>query len=137
MIIIQSARLVPAGFHAITLWPFVFAVPGALTPALRAHEAVHWRRQMLWAVVALLLGLLVATLGGPTWAWLPAPLAGLGAWWGLYAGSKAFRWAEEAVAHRAEVAAGGDSYRCAYSLLRYGTGRTLDDAFRALSPPPS
>ena len=64
-------------------------VPMEITPALRAHEAVHGERQMAYSD--------------------PDIEDGILAWWMRYIGDPVFRLAEELVAHRAE-------YRLLYAM---------------------
>lgn len=105
---IVATSLIPRGFDAIAAWPFVFIRPTArYDAALIAHEMVHYQRQ----------------------AWI-TPL-----WWLRYAASRSFRWREEVLGHRAQIAAGGITLaQAAERLLAYRTGHTRAQALAALSP---
>ena len=58
---IISTRLVPRGFDAITVWPFILVRPGARErPGLMVHEVVHYREQKRWGVLPWLLAYLLS-----------------------------------------------------------------------------
>lgn len=96
--IVYTDRLVPRGFAAITVWPFVFMRPHAEAhnPGIFEHEQVHYAQQ----------------------AWI-TPI-----WWLAYLLSPRFRVAAEVQAYRASIRNGLDPEVAARELLRYD--HTLD-----------
>lgn len=101
MILIRT-RIVPGGFSALALWPFLFIRPEAATDAaLVAHEKVHLQEQARWLV-------------------LP--------WWLAYLASRRFRLAAEVRAYRVQIAYGLDPERAAQLLTTYRTGANLEQA---------
>lgn len=101
--IIYTRLLVPKGFDAITVWPFIFMRQA--DPALREHELVHYREQ----------------------AWV-APL-----WWARYALSKTFRVQAEVRAYRVQMAHGMSLAAAAMWLQKYDTQMTQAQAVALLT----
>lgn len=97
-----STDLVPAGFGAITFWPFVFVRPGSRDDkGLIGHELVHYREQ----------------------AWR-TPV-----WWARYLLSPMFRQAAEVRAYRRQIELGGVNVMVAAHYL--STRYRLDVSFTA------
>ena len=105
---IVRTHVVPRGFDAITVWPFILVRPGSADDApLMAHERVHYIEQRSSGV-------------------LP--------WLICYAASKRFRLAAEVRGYKAQVAAGGTSVAVAARLLTsYRTGVTEVEAHKLLT----
>jgi hypothetical protein len=105
MIILTN--LVPKGFSACALWPFIFVRPDQRANfALIEHERVHYREQ----------------------AWI------MPAWVLLYLTSRQFRLAAEVRAYTRQIEMGGISQeQAAQALLGYRLGITLSDAMKAMS----
>ena len=103
---IISTRLVPKGFSACSLWPFILVRPEhRRNIALIEHELVHYREQ----------------------AWI------MPVWVLLYFVSRRFRLAAEVRAYKRQIELGGVSLeQAAQALLCYRLGITLDKAARAL-----
>jgi len=104
---IVRTRLIPKGFSACALWPFIFVLPEErLNAALIGHELVHYREQ----------------------AWI-MPL-----WVLLYLMSPKFRLAAEVRAYAWQIKTGGISkVEAARALLSYRLGISLDEAQAALA----
>ena len=104
---IVSTRLIPKGFSACSLWPFIFMRPEERrNAALIEHELVHYREQ----------------------AWV-MPL-----WVLLYLVSRKFRLAAEVRAYSRQIELGGIAPgQAAQALLGYQLGITLDQARVALA----
>ena len=103
---IICTQLVPRGFSACCLWPFILVRPAHRNDAaLIEHELVHYREQ----------------------AWITP------AWVILYLASRRFRLAAELRAYARQVALGGVTReQAAQALLSYRTGITLHRALQAL-----
>ena len=104
---IVTTRLIPYGFSACALWPFIFVLPEErCNIPLIEHEMVHYREQA-WVM--------------PLWVF-------------LYLMSKRFRLAAEARAYRRQIELRGISgAEAAQSLLGYRLGITLDEVSTALT----
>ena len=104
---IVSTRLVPKGFSAWSLWPFIFVRPEERrNAALIEHEMVHYREQ----------------------AWI------MPAWVLLYLVSRRFRLAAEVRAYSRQIEIGGISAaQAARALLGYRLCITLEQAHTALA----
>ncbi len=103
---IVKTNLVPKGFGAIVIWPFILMRPQSATDAgLIEHEMVHYREQ----------------------SWITP-------WWGLkYLCSKKFRQAAEVRAYKRQIEVGGITLEeAARGLLRYDLGINFDEAYRLL-----
>ncbi len=107
---IIRTNLVPKGYDAWTLFPFILIRPGKDTDWLIVHEEEHLRQQR-WTILL--------------------PVIGLGIWYALYQ-VPALKWKWELEPHRAELAAGRDLTRVARSLVRYRKNATEKDAIDAL-----
>ncbi len=105
--IIKTTRLVPKGFGAITVWPFIFVLPKkAGHTGLIEHELVHYREQ----------------------AWI-API-----WWLRYLLSKSFRLAAEVRAYKRQIEVSEIGVtQAALWLTKYKTGVTYQQAFELLT----
>lgn len=98
--------LIPAGFSAMTVWPFIFMRPECrLDTALIEHELVHYREQR----------------------WITP-------WWiACYLLSRKFRLAAEVRAYRRQIALGGITHaQAAQMLMQYRLGITLAEAEQSL-----
>jgi hypothetical protein len=104
---IVPTNLVPKGFSAISLWPFILVRPEHRSDiALIEHELVHYREQ----------------------AWI-MPI-----WVLLYLGSRKFRLAAEVRAYTRQIELGGVTReQAAHALLSYRLGITLEKAMHALA----
>ncbi|MDB5742418.1 MAG: hypothetical protein JWR68_733 [Polaromonas sp.] len=104
---IISTHLVPKGFSACALWPFILVRPEHRhNDALIAHELVHYREQ----------------------AWI------MPAWVLLYLVSRRFRLAAEVRAYRRQIALGGVTReQAAHALLSYSLGISYGKAMQALA----
>ena len=104
---ILSTHLVPKGFSACALWPFILVRPAHRgNMALIAHEMVHYREQ----------------------AWITP------AWVLLYLVSRRFRLAAEVRAYRRQIALGGVTHeQAAHALLSYRLGISYAKAMQALA----
>lgn len=104
---IVSTNLVPKGFSACSLWPFIIVRPEHRNNlALIEHELVHYHEQ----------------------AWI-TPV-----WVILYLVSRKFRLAAEVRAYTRQIELGGVTReQAAHALLSYRLGITLDKAKRALA----
>ena len=104
---IVSTRLIPKGFSACTLWPFIFVRPEQRSNiALIEHELVHYREQA-WIM--------------PIWV-LP------------YLVSRKFRLAAEIRAYTRQIEMGGVTReQAAHALLSYRLGITFGKAMQALA----
>ena len=104
---IVSTNLIPRGFAACSLWPFIFVRPEHRNDiALIEHELVHYKEQ----------------------AWI-TPV-----WVILYLVSRKFRLAAEVRAYTRQIELGGVTReQAAHALLSYRLGITLDSAMRALA----
>jgi len=101
--IIYSKWLVPKGFDAITVWPFIFM--DRPDPALLQHEMVHYKEQ----------------------AWI-TPF-----WWLYYLFNKSFRITAEAKAYAVQVDAGAlTPIRAANWLMKYDKELTVEEAVQLL-----
>ena len=103
---IVASRWVPAGFDALTMWPFIFVRPEYKDDkALIAHELVHYD-SMAWVT----------------------PF-----WWLRYILSKSFRWAQEVKAYKVQIAMSGiTAPQAAELLVQYQTGHTYEYALVAV-----
>jgi len=92
-----KTNLIPAGFDAVSAWPFIFVRPQmADNRGLIEHETVHYREQRRWLC-------------------LP--------WWIAYLLVPSFRQAAEVRAYRRQIEVGGISVEhAAYFLTQYRTG---------------
>lgn len=102
---ILRTNLVPDGFDAITIWPFILIRPGRESLQLLAHEMVHYRDM----------------------AWL-TPL-----WWLWYALSPTFRLDAEVAAYRVSMANGMTIGEAAYWLKKYDRRLTYNKALEMLA----
>ena len=104
---IISTNLIPKGFSAVSLWPFIFVRPEHRSDtALIEHELVHYKEQ----------------------AWI-TPV-----WVLLYLVFRKFRLAAEVRAYTRQIELGGVTReQAAHALLSYRLGITLDKAMRALA----
>lgn len=104
---IVSTHLIPKGFSACSLWPFIFVRPEQRSNiALIEHELVHYREQ----------------------AWM-MPLRVL-----LYLASRKFRLTAEVRAYTRQIEMGGITRdQAAHALLSYRLGITLGKAIQALA----
>lgn len=102
-----TTALLPAGFAAITCWPFIFVSPARATDeALIAHERVHYEEQ----------------------AWI-TPL-----WWAAYAISPKFRLSAEVRGYKAQIQRNGITVdEAAEMLMKYRLGITKQEALKALT----
>ena len=100
-------HLVPKGFSACSLWPFIFVRPAHRSDiALIEHELVHYREQ----------------------AWI------MPAWVLLYLVSRKFRLAAEVRAYARQIELGGVTReQAAHALQSYRLGITLEKAMQALA----
>ncbi|WP_156955230.1 hypothetical protein [Polaromonas glacialis] len=107
MAMIVSTNLVPKGFSACSLWPFIFVRPEHRTDtALIEHELVHYREQ----------------------AWM-TPI-----WVLLYLVSRKFRLAAEVRAYTRQIELGGVSReQAAQALLSYRLGINYGKAMQELT----
>lgn len=107
MPIIVSTNLIPTGFSACTLWPFIFVRPQYRSDtALMEHEMVHYREQ----------------------AWV------LPIWLVLYLVSRKFRLGAEVRAFARQIELGGVTReQAAQALLSYRLGLTYPKALQALA----
>jgi hypothetical protein len=107
MVMIVSTRLIPQGFSACSLWPFIFVRPEYRSDAaLIEHELVHFREQ----------------------AWI------MPVWVLLYLGSRKFRLAAEIRAYTRQIEMGGVTReQAAHALLGYRLGLTFGKAMQALA----
>lgn len=101
---IVSTNLVPKGFDAITIWPFILVRPGRESAGLLAHEGVHYR-DMAWVT----------------------PL-----WWFWYALSPKFRIDAEVEAYRVSMAHGMSLEDAASWLCKYDKSLTPEKAMELL-----
>ena len=104
---IICTHLIPKGFSACSLWPFIFVRPEHRTDfALIEHELVHYREQ----------------------AWI------MPVWVILYLVSRKFRLAAEVRAYARQIEVGGVTpEQAAHALLNYRLGITLGNAMKALA----
>ena len=104
---IVSTNLIPQGFSAVCLWPFIFVRPEhQADTALIEHELVHYHEQ----------------------AWITP------AWVILYFVSRKFRLAAEVRAYTRQIELGGVTReQAACALLSYRLGTTYGRAMQALS----
>jgi hypothetical protein len=107
MVMIVSTRLIPQGFSACSLWPFIFVRPECRSDAaLIEHELVHFREQ----------------------AWI------MPVWLLFYLGSRKFRLAAEIRAYTRQIEMGGVTReQAAHALLSYRLGLTFGKAMQALA----
>ena len=107
MAMIVSTRLIPKGFSACTLWPFIFIRPELRSNiALIEDELVHFREQA-WITPVLVL---------------------------LYLVSRKFRLAAEICAYTRQIEMGGVTReQAANALLSYRLGITFGQAMQALA----
>ena len=107
IVVIVATSLIPAGFAAITCWPFIFVEPARATDeALIAHELVHYEEQ----------------------AWI-TPL-----WWAAYTISPKFRFRAEVRGYRAQIQRNGITVdEAADMLMKYRLGITKQEALEALT----
>ena len=103
---IVGTNLIPQGFSAFCLWPFIFVKPEHRSDsALIAHELVHYQEQ----------------------AWI-TPL-----WVALYLISRKFRLAAEVRAYTRQIQLGGVTReQAAKALLSYRLGITYAKAMQDL-----
>ena len=104
---IIATNLVPRGFSACCVWPFILVRPERRSDtALLEHEMVHYREQ----------------------AWI-TPV-----WLLLYLASRKFRLAAEVRAYTRQIEAGGVTHeQAAHALLSYRLGLTFEKAMQALA----
>jgi len=105
--VIVDTNLIPKGFSAFSLWPFIFVRPEQRSDiALIEHELVHYQEQ----------------------AWI-TPL-----WVGLYLVSRKFRLAAEVRAYTRQIQLGGlTREQAAHALLSYRLGITYGQAMQDLA----
>ena len=103
---IVCTNLIPKGFAAVSLWPFIFVRPEHRSDtALIEHELVHYREQ----------------------AWVTL------IWVLLYLVSRKFRLAAEVRAYARQIELGGVTReQAAHALLCYRLGITYGKALQAL-----
>jgi hypothetical protein len=106
-VIIYTNFLIPTGFAAITLWPFILIRPEYKgNEGLKAHEEVHW--QQAWTSLFL--------------------------FYPLYLFSKSYRLKVEVAAYREQLTYGGDPKLLASFLTnRYGLNINYDEALLLLT----
>ena len=99
---IIKTKLIPKGFQAMSLWPFILVLPEqSSNTGLIEHELVHYCEQ----------------------AWV-TPI-----WWLRYLCSKRFRQAAEVRAYKRQIEVGGISeIGAAAMLLNYNLGITFEEA---------
>ena len=104
---IVSTNLIPKGFSACSLWPFIFVRPEHRNDtALIEHELVHYEEQ----------------------AWI-TPV-----WVLLYLASRKFRFDAEVRAYTRQIELGGVTReQAAHALLGYRLGITFGKAMQALA----
>lgn len=104
---IITTNFIPAGYDAVTVWPFIFVRPECRdNDGLIHHELVHYYSQ----------------------AWV-TPF-----WFLRYWFSPEFRWAQEVAGYRVQVGRGGiTKERAAEYLVTYDTGHTYEEALETLS----
>jgi hypothetical protein len=106
--VILPCRFLPRSIAAVTLWPFILIQPARKTDAaLIEHEMVHYRRQ-----------------------------AARPYWWGIpYLLSREFRFTEEVLGYRAQIAEGGITAPAAAIAIstKYHTGRSYEECYAALT----
>ena len=104
---IISTNLVPKGFSACSLWPFIFVRPEHRSDtALIEHELVHYREQ----------------------AWI------MPVWVLLYLVSRKFRLAAEVRAYTRQIELGGVTReQAAHALLSYRLGINYGKAMQELA----
>jgi len=104
---IVSTNLIPQGFSAVCLWPFIFVRPEHRNDiTLIEHELVHYKEQ----------------------AWI-TPV-----WVILYFVSRKFRLAAEVRAYTRQIELGGVTReQAAHALLAYRLGITYGKAMQALA----
>jgi len=102
--VIVKTKLIPKGFQAMSLWPFIFVLPEhSSNTGLIEHELVHYREQ----------------------AWV-API-----WWVRYLCSKSFRQAAEVRAYKRQIEVGGITKEwAAVMLLSYNLGITFSESLK-------
>ena len=107
LVMIVSTNLIPEGFSACSLWPFIFVRPEHRSDiALIEHELVHYREQ----------------------AWI------MPVWVLLYLVSRKFRFAAEIRAYTRQIELGGVTReQAAHALLSYRLDITFGKAMQALS----
>jgi hypothetical protein len=107
MVMIVPTRLIPHGFSACCVWPFIFVLPEHRgDTALIEHELVHFHEQ----------------------AWI-TPV-----WVLLYLVSRKFRLAAELRAYTRQIEMGGITRpEAAHALLGYRLGLTFEKAMQALA----
>ena len=104
---IVCTNLIPRGFSAVSVWPFIFIRPEQRSDtALIEHELVHYREQ----------------------AWI-TPV-----WVALYLVSRKFRLAAEVRAYTRQIELGGATReQAAHALLSYRLGITYGKAMKDLA----
>lgn len=104
---IIATNLLPKGFSACCLWPFIFVRPEHRNDiALIEHELVHYKEQK-WIT--------------PVWVL-------------FYLASRKFRLAAEVRAYARQIELGGVTReQAAHALLSYRLGITLDKAMQVLA----
>ena len=107
LVMIVSTNLIPEGFSACALWPFIFVRPEHRSDiALIEHELVHYREQ----------------------AWI------MPVWVLLYIASRKFRLAAEVRAYMRQIEIGGITReQAAHALLSYRLDITFGKAMKALA----
>lgn len=107
MVMIVSTRLIPKGFSACSVWPFIFVRPEQRSDiALIEHELVHFREQ----------------------AWI------MPVWVLFYLVSRKFRLAAEIRAYTRQIEMGGlTREQAAQALLSYRLGISFGKAMQALA----
>lgn len=104
---IVSTRLIPKGFCAFSLWPFIFVQPQHRSDlSLIEHELIHYREQ----------------------AWI-TPL-----WVFFYLASRRFRLRAEVRAYARQIEMGAVTRdQAARALMSYRLGITFENAIHALA----
>lgn len=104
---IVSTNLIPKGFSAVSLWPFIFVRPEHRSDnILIEHELVHYREQAFIV---------------PLWVL-------------LYLVSRKFRLAAEVRAYTRQIELGGVTReQAAHALLNYRLGITYGKAMQAFA----
>ena len=103
---ILKTTLIPKGYQAMSLWPFILVLPEfSSDKGLIEHEMVHYKEQA-WATPV---------------------------WWARYLLSKSFRQAAEVRAYKKQIEVGGITKEWAAAMLcTYGLNITATEAFDLL-----
>lgn len=104
---IIKTNLIPSGFDAMTLWPFILVRPTqADNKGLIEHELVHYREQSFLTPI----------------------------WWLRYLLIKSFRLNAEVRAYKRQIEVNGISiFTAASYLTKYHLNITVDDAIKLLT----